>query len=145
MKVNFVKYIFIIIVISLIGFAVYFIYNNVGTNNKNKVEETIQTVQYSKEITIGVSKYDNINPIVTNNKEIINISKLIFEPLISLDEEYKKQLCLAKEFAKINSSSYLIKINKKKNQKRKMHINTQIIKHLPCFILYSSPFIPDSH
>ncbi len=111
MKVNFVKYIFIIIVISLIGFAVYFIYNNVGTNNKNKVEETIQTVQYSKEITIGVSKYDNINPIVTNNKEIINISKLIFEPLISLDEEYKKELCLAKEFAKINSSSYLIKIN----------------------------------
>lgn len=111
MKVNLVKYIFIMIVISLIGFAIYFIYNNVGTDNKNKAEETIQTVQYSKEITIGVSKYDNINPIVTNNKEIINISKLIFEPLISLDEEYKKELCLAKECAKINSSSYLIKIN----------------------------------
>lgn len=111
MKVNFVKYIFITIVISLIGFAIYFIYNKVGNEDENKVPEAIQEVQYSKEITIGISNYDNINPIVTNNKEIINISKLVFDPLISLDEEYKKELCLAKECAKINSSSYLIKIN----------------------------------
>lgn len=111
MKVNYVKYIFIIIVISLICFAIYFIYNNVENRDENKVQENTQEIVYSKEITIGISNYDNINPIVTNNKEIINISKLIFEPLISLDEEYKKELCLAKECAKINSSSYLIKIN----------------------------------
>lgn len=53
-------------------------------------------MQYSKEITIGISNYDNINPILTNNKEIINISKLVFEPLISLGEEYKKELVLQK-------------------------------------------------
>lgn len=111
MKVNFVKYIFIAILISLIGFAIYFIYNKVGDEDENKAQEEIQEVQYSKEITIGISNYDNINPILTNNKEIINISKLVFEPLISLDEEYKKELCLAKECAKINSKSYLIKIN----------------------------------
>lgn len=111
MKVNFVKYIFIVIVISLIGFAIYFIYSKVGNEDANKIQEEMQEVQYSKEITIGISNYDNINPIVTNNKEIINISKLVFEPLISLDEEYKKELCLAKECARINSKSYLIKIN----------------------------------
>ena len=68
MKVNFVKYIFIIIVISLICFAIYFIYNNVENEDKNKVQETMQEIEYSKEITIGISNYDNINPIVTNNK-----------------------------------------------------------------------------
>lgn len=68
MKVNFVKYIFIAILISLIGFAIYFIYNKVGDEDENKAQEEIQEVQYSKEITIGISNYDNINPILTNNK-----------------------------------------------------------------------------
>lgn len=111
MKANFVKYIFIIIVISLIGCAIYFISNNKDNKEENKIQEEVSDVKYSKDITIGISNYDNINPHITKNKEVINISKLIFEPLVEIDEEYKIKLCLAKECAKISSSSYLIKIN----------------------------------
>ena len=111
MKPNFVKYIFIIIVISLICFAVYFIYNNNNNKNQNNIQEEVEKVNYSKEITMGISEYDTINPIISNNKEVINVSKLIFEPLIQIDEEYKISFCLAKECAKIDSKSYLIKIN----------------------------------
>ncbi|HJJ07023.1 MAG TPA: peptide ABC transporter substrate-binding protein [Clostridiaceae bacterium] len=111
MKPNFVKYIFIIIVISLICFAVYFIYNNNNNKNQNNIQEEVEKVNYSKEITMGISEYDTINPSISNNKEVINVSKLIFEPLIQIDEEYKISFCLAKECAKIDSKSYLIKIN----------------------------------
>ena len=103
MKPNFVKYIFIIIVISLICFAVYFIYNNNNNKNQNNIQEEVEKVNYSKEITMGISEYDTINPIISNNKEVINVSKLIFEPLIQIDEEYKISFCLAKECAKIDS------------------------------------------
>ena len=111
MKPNFVKYIFIIIVISLICFAVYFIYNNNNNKNQNNIQEEVEKVNYSIEITMGISEYDTINPSISNNKEVINVSKLIFEPLIQIDEEYKISFCLAKECAKIDSKSYLIKIN----------------------------------
>ena len=65
MKPNFVKYIFIIIVISLICFAVYFIYNNNNNKNQNNIQEEVEKVNYSKEITMGISEYDTINPSVS--------------------------------------------------------------------------------
>lgn len=112
MKKFFMKYSFILIVLLLICLAVYLIYNKPSNNEiKNEIQEQNYHEEYSKEITIGISDYDNINPLITNNKEIINIDKLIFEPLIELDENYKIKLCLAKECAKISSSSYVIKIN----------------------------------
>ncbi len=53
---------------------------------------------------------DTINPILSNNKNVQDISKLIYDPLITLTADYKVESCLAKEWAKQNDNSYLIKL-----------------------------------
>ena len=45
---------------------------------------------------------------------MLNIDKLIFEPLITIDENYKTQLCLATECSKTSETSYIIKIDNNK-------------------------------
>ena len=51
-----------------------------------------------------------MNPILSNNKNVQDISKLIYDPLITLTADYKLEGCLAKEWAKQNDNSYLIKL-----------------------------------
>lgn len=110
MKNNFVKYIFIIFIIAIIVAVVY------KTNKKEetKVEEPTTSQQIEedivKEITLGIAEFDTINPILSHNKHIQEISRIIFEPLLELDEEYKLQKCLAKDWAKTSDTTYLVKI-----------------------------------
>lgn len=112
MKSNIVKYIFIIIVIILITSAVYIFFHNKKNEENNSTEITSdEQVEYSNELNLAISNYDSINPLISKNKDVISISKLIFEPLIDIDENYKTKMCLAKECAKISDTCYLIKLN----------------------------------
>lgn len=45
---------------------------------------------------------------------MLNIDKLIFEPLITIDENYQTKLCLATECSKTSPTSYVIKIDNSK-------------------------------
>lgn len=45
---------------------------------------------------------------------MLNIDKLIFEPLITIDENYRTKLCLATECSKTSDTSYVIKIDNNK-------------------------------
>ena len=51
-----------------------------------------------------------MNPILSNNKNIQDISKLIYEPLVTLTADYKAEPALAIEWAKQSDNSYLIKL-----------------------------------
>ena len=42
---------------------------------------------------MGISNYDTMNPLLSNNKEILNIDKLIFEPLVSITPDYNAEKC----------------------------------------------------
>lgn len=110
MKNNFVKYIFILFVIGLIGFAIYKIYYEeeekpMQTTVTSSKEETIIT-----NIRIPVVSFDTINPIISQNKNIQDISKLIYEPLLKINEKNQIELCLAKEWSKVSGDVYLIKL-----------------------------------
>ncbi len=111
MKSNFLKYIFAIVVIGLVIYSVYIIYGK-KDNNENNYE----IVKYDKEeeiidnIRVPIVNFDTINPILSNNAQIQNISKLVYEPLLSVDASYKIELCLAKEWSKLNQTSYVIKL-----------------------------------
>lgn len=74
----------------------------VYNNNKEKV--------ISNNIRIGIIEFDNINPILSNNKNVQDISRLIFEPLFSLTEDYKLEPRLATEWSKLNDTTYIIKL-----------------------------------
>ena len=108
MKGNFLKYIFIIFIIAITIVVIYKV---------NKDEETITeepTVQNEeeiiKELILGIAEFDTINPIISQNKYVQEVSRIIFEPLFELDEQYKLKNCIAKDWAKTSETTYLIKI-----------------------------------
>ncbi len=109
MKTNTFKYIFYIVLITLIVFAIYFLYKG-ENNNSLAIEDNSLNLNIQNEINIGIINYDTINPILTKNKEIQYITKLVFDPLIDITKDFKLENKLAKEFSKINSTTYIIKL-----------------------------------
>ena len=83
---NVFKYIFIIFIIILIIGAAYILYNQKQKTEQQETDKQSQVgeVQILDKLTMGICNYDTMNPLLTNNKEIINIDKLIFEPLITI-------------------------------------------------------------
>ena len=110
---NVFKYIFIIFIIILIIGAAYILYNQKQKTEQQETDKQSQVgeVQILDKLTMGICNYDTMNPLLTNNKEIINIDKLIFEPLITITSDYKLEMCLAKSCTKTNDTSYEIKID----------------------------------
>ena len=109
MKSNFFKYIFIVFIIAIVVAIIY------KTNKKEETttEEPTATQteeEIEKEITLGVAEFDTMNPILSQNKHVQEISRIIYEPLLELDEEYKLKKCLAKDWAKTSETTYLVKI-----------------------------------
>ena len=111
MKSNVMKYIFFIAVIIIVGLATYIIYEDNSKkeeNSNNQISE--KTTQTITDLRMEIVNYDTINPLLSNNRNVQEIAKLIYEPLIELDENYKLKPCLAKEWAKSGDMSYVIKL-----------------------------------
>lgn len=112
-KNSILKYIFFIFVILIAVFAVFQI------RKKSQVEEVkeeaVQEEQVKQELKIGIPEYDTINPILSNNKYVQDISKLIYEPLITLNNNYELEVCLAEEWAKTSDTTYVIKLKQNIN------------------------------
>lgn len=114
MKSNIFKYIFIIFAIGIIIYSIYALYfKDKEIKEENEEGKGIEIVEKT-DIRLGVSNYDTINPLISNNKEILNIDKLIFEPLINITKDYKLEMCLATECSKISETAYVIKIDTNK-------------------------------
>ena len=112
MKSNIIKYIFIIFAIGIIVFAIYKMnFQDNGQNTAN-VESTTQNSSQDKEsvLNIGISDFDNINPLVTKNKDIISLSTILYEPLLEITEDYGIELKLAEECSKSDATTYLVKL-----------------------------------
>jgi len=113
MKSNIIKYIFILFAIFIILFAIYKIngnqkesnINDTVTNNMNS-----NASQIIRNLRIGIANFDNLNPIITQNKDIINLSTIIYEPLLGITEDYRIEKKLAEEWSKINETSYIVKL-----------------------------------
>jgi len=112
MKSNAFKYLFAIFVIALIGFAVYKIYNDKENEKNNNIvtESKNEEPKILNDLRMGIVEFDTMNPILSKNKNVQEISKLIFESLLTIDENYKLQNCLVKEWSKTEETSYLLKL-----------------------------------
>ncbi len=111
MKNNLFKYIFIVIVIGLVGYAGYLIYGKTEPQtNKIVQEETTEQTNMITNIRIPVVAFDTINPILSKNQNIQDVARLIYEPLLNITKDNKIQLCLAKEWSKQSPTSYVIKL-----------------------------------
>ena len=108
MRSNWIKYVFIIFIILILGFAVYKIKKD--EQKSKEIEISNKESEQIKEIKLGIAGLDTINPILSNNKNVQDLTKLIYEPLVNLTSDYKAESCLAKEWAKQSDNSYLIKL-----------------------------------
>ncbi|MCI9063064.1 MAG: hypothetical protein HFJ17_00410, partial [Clostridia bacterium] len=112
MKNNIFGYLFLVFIIAIMGFAIYKVTTN---NSKGEQEDTTGTSSVTvkekgKELTLGISDLDTINPITTKNKNVQNVTKLIYEPLVNVTNDGKIENCLAEEWTTTDSTTYIIKI-----------------------------------
>ena len=61
-------------------------------------DKKTKTIEFNiiKELNIGIAEYDNINPILSNNRDIQYIDKLIFQSLMDITYDFKIENLLAK-------------------------------------------------
>ena len=109
MKSNWSKYVFLVIVIIIVIFTIFKI--KIDEKQHQYTENNTANAERKKvtEIKLGITSLDTMNPILSKNKNIQDVSKLIYDPLVTLTSDYKAEPCLAKEWAK-QGTSYLIKL-----------------------------------
>ena len=108
-----IRYVFIIFIVIMMIYAFYKVKiqkKDLDDTGNSITQSNSQEIQKSKEITLAIPEFDTINPIITTNKKVQDIDRLIFEPLINITENYKKEYCLAKECAKTANNTYIIKL-----------------------------------
>ena len=110
MKSNWIKYVFIIFVIIILIISVYRIRQDEEIKKQEEEYTASNQDERIKELKLGIAEFDTINPILSKNKNVQNITKLIYEPLVNLTSDYKAEACLATEWAKESGNSYLIKL-----------------------------------
>ena len=109
MKNNIVRYIFVIAAIGLIAYAVYYVYHNDGEIIENDEEVVSQEEEDGEEsLRIGISNLDTLNPLISKNQNVQDISKFIYEPLFDVTSDFKLENCLGTEISKVDATTYLI-------------------------------------
>ncbi len=112
---NFFKYIFILVVIGLIGGAIYILYYNNNPETEEEVENSNTTVNQDisivENLKMGITNYDTMNPIVTKNREIVNIDKLVFDSIFNITSDYRLEPSLGKSISMTSNTSYEIKLD----------------------------------
>ena len=109
MKTNIVKYIFFIVIICMVATGIYILYKESKNENVGVKDNELQ-INMIKELNIGITGYDTVNPILSYNRDIQYVDKLIFESLVDITFNFEIENILAKEVSKINNLTYLIKL-----------------------------------
>ena len=78
MKTNFFKYFFIIFAIILMIFAIVKIRKDEKNSQKQNVVSREETEEIVKELKFGIASFDSMNPILTKNKNVQDIDKIIY-------------------------------------------------------------------
>lgn len=109
---NFFKYIFAVVVVFIIGYTMYVLFQNKTEEENTSLDQTSTLTNIQTDLRFAIAEMDTINPILSNNRNVQEISKIIYEPLISLNENYKLEYRLAEEIAKTDDISYVVKLRK---------------------------------
>lgn len=109
---NLFKYIFAAVVVILIGYTIYVISQNKSEDSEKSVDQTSTISNIQTDLRFAIAGLDTINPITTNNRNVQEITKIIYDPLITLNENYKLEYCLAEEIAKTDDLNYIVKLRK---------------------------------
>lgn len=109
MKQGVFKYFFVLgfIILLIVTYIVF--YSN--EDSKEQIQDQISTVStLITDLRLGIAEFDNLNPLISNNKNVKEISKLIFNSLITVTNDYNLEYGLASEIAKSDSVTYIVKL-----------------------------------
>lgn len=109
---NFFKYIFAAVVVFLIGYTAYIIIQNNSKTEEQSLDQTSTLSNIQTDLRFAIAELDTFNPLLSNNRNVQEITKIIYDPLITLNENYKLQYCLAEEIAKTDEVTYVVKLRK---------------------------------
>lgn len=109
---SFFKYIFVIVVIILGIYTGYKLIKDDSLKESETIDQTSKVSTIQKDLRLAIAEMDTMNPILSKNRNVQEITKIIFEPLVTLNENYKLENCLATEIAKQDDLNYLIKLRK---------------------------------
>lgn len=107
---KFLKGLFFIAIIVLIGFTIFFVTNkNISKKDvQEKEEKTEDQDQIISNIRIGVADIDTFNPILSKNRNIYEYLNTVYEPLVELDERYIPRYKLAENIKKQDDITYIV-------------------------------------
>lgn len=78
-------------------------------SEENNVVETVSE-NYIDELNLPLIEVDTLNPLKTNNSQVISILSFIYEPLISFKSDESLEKVLLDDFAKLDSNTWIIKL-----------------------------------
>ena len=84
--------------------------NNINQENNLNIENTNK----SNEIVLSMRTTQNLNPLINEDESVDNILKLMFEPLIAIDSNFKPQPAIAESWS-FSEKGNVISINIKDN------------------------------
>lgn len=82
--------------------------------NEEVINEVVAEV-YIDELNLPLIEVDTLNPLLTHNKQVADILKLIYEPLFDFNEENKIEPILASNWSEKDDLTWLVKVNKNAN------------------------------
>ena len=107
MKQGVFKYIFVLgfIILLIITYVVFYSKGSTTEKIEDKVSTTSNLIT---NLRLGIAELDTLNPIVTNNKNVKEISRLIFDSLVTVKDDYGLDFVLANGIAKENNLTYIL-------------------------------------
>ena len=111
MKQGVFKYIFVLgfIILLIITYIVFYSKDT----SKKKIEDKVSTASnLITNLRLGIAELDTLNPILTNNKNVKEVSRLIFDSLVTVKNDYGLEFSLASGIAKENNLTYIITLRK---------------------------------
>lgn len=105
---NFFKAIFVILIIAIVIFLAILLIKK-EDNKKNDENNVVEgNEEYQTDLRLAVADLDTFNPIISDNRNVYETSHAFYEPLISLDANYRKEYCLAENIKKISDKEYIV-------------------------------------
>lgn len=112
---TFIKTIFVILIISIVVFLVIIVFKTRDSEEEKALSKIIEEEEkFQDDIRVSIADLDTLNPILSKNRNVYETSKIIYEPLISLDMNYRKEYALAERVEQRNETQYVVYLREAK-------------------------------